>query len=423
MSERGARRGEVRLRVALLAWDTILEERAAPPSVRIGEGFDCLLPVPGTPSTEALRKDEAGWRLVPPPGCEGYLERAGEQRPLAATDLEPGDVGLLRFGSAGLYFDYSAREAAPARRPFWARLDGPLLSGLLAAIGVHFAALIGAFALWDLAPVLNPMAVDDRWVSARFEVPPPPPPEPETAVAEGGEAAPEGEAGTAGDPDEVEPTKRKAQKGRRLKPGRVLARALDDNGVLRDVMTGGQDYKDKLALAMRGHDNETRAGKGSEGLGVWGVKKGGGGPGGDGLWGMNPRGTGIGPGGGRKPPRRRLRPKKPKKRRIIDRKNVSASELCTPGDILKVVQRRSRGISYCYERQLAINPELNGKVTLRWMIDAEGKVARVQVAQDGLRDKQVTGCMKRAVKRWRFAKPQGGGQCVVNFPFVFSPGG
>ena len=45
----------------------------------------------------------------------------------------------------------------------------------------------------------------------------------------------------------------------------------------------------------------------------------------------------------------------------------------------------------------------------------------MQVTSDRLGSKQVTECMKRAVKRWRFPKPAGG-RCMVKYPFVFNAG-
>ena len=94
---------------------------------------------------------------------------------------------------------------------------------------------------------------------------------------------------------------------------------------------------------------------------------------------------------------------------------------CKEKDILRVVGGRQRGIQYCYEKELARNPELNGKVTMGWRIGLDGKVAKVVVQSSTLGNKSVEGCMKRQIQRWRFPKPEGG-MCQIRFPFVFNAG-
>lgn len=90
--------------------------------------------------------------------------------------------------------------------------------------------------------------------------------------------------------------------------------------------------------------------------------------------------------------------------------------------IQRVVQRHRGPVRYCYERALAKNPALTGKVVLKWTIDAEGKVAAVAVSESTLNNAEMEQCLTRQVKRWQFPKPAGGGVVVVNYPFNFSPG-
>ena len=94
---------------------------------------------------------------------------------------------------------------------------------------------------------------------------------------------------------------------------------------------------------------------------------------------------------------------------------------CKQADILRVVNARSRAITYCYEKELARNPELGGKVTLAWVIGLDGKVIKTYVEKSTLKNGTVESCMVRSVKRWKFTKPDGG-MCQVNFPFVFNSG-
>ena len=44
------------------------------------------------------------------------------------------------------------------------------------------------------------------------------------------------------------------------------------------------------------------------------------------------------------------------------------------------------------------------------------------VSSTTLSDKNVGNCVAKAVKRWKFPKPRGGGNVVVTYPFVLEPG-
>jgi hypothetical protein len=49
-------------------------------------------------------------------------------------------------------------------------------------------------------------------------------------------------------------------------------------------------------------------------------------------------------------------------------------------------------------------------------------VAEVNVAEDTM-GSSVADCMKRNVLRWKFPEPQGGGQVIVTYPWVFRAAG
>ena len=81
------------------------------------------------------------------------------------------------------------------------------------------------------------------------------------------------------------------------------------------------------------------------------------------------------------------------------------------------------GVRYCYEQELARDPELGGKVTMMWQIGLDGKVIKAWAddTSSSLKNNKVKNCMKRSVKRWRFPKPDGG-ICQVRYPFMLNSG-
>ncbi len=90
-----------------------------------------------------------------------------------------------------------------------------------------------------------------------------------------------------------------------------------------------------------------------------------------------------------------------------------------PAVIAKIVKRNSGAIKYCYERQLAANPNLYGKVNLDFKIGASGSVIAQAIKGSTLNNSSVEGCILRRVKRWQFPKPEGGTEVAVVYPFYF----
>jgi TonB family protein len=89
-----------------------------------------------------------------------------------------------------------------------------------------------------------------------------------------------------------------------------------------------------------------------------------------------------------------------------------------PSLVSKEVRTRIGAIKACYERALKRNPNLSGKVKIRWTITQAGTVSGVEIDEDSMGDSEVTSCIKSLVSRWRFPAPSGGSVEVV-YPFVF----
>ncbi|MSP74076.1 MAG: TonB family protein [Myxococcales bacterium] len=88
--------------------------------------------------------------------------------------------------------------------------------------------------------------------------------------------------------------------------------------------------------------------------------------------------------------------------------------------ISETVKRRMGAVKSCYERELKANPTLQGKVVMQFTIEESGRVATVDVKQHTMGDPAVGQCMKNAIAKWRFDRPEGG-SVTVSFPFIFAP--
>ena len=75
----------------------------------------------------------------------------------------------------------------------------------------------------------------------------------------------------------------------------------------------------------------------------------------------------------------------------------------------------------CYEQGLIRNPNLEGRVEVRFVINRDGSVANVSNGGSDLPDSGVIGCVVNAYYGLSFPQPEGG-IVTVAYPIMFSPG-
>lgn len=92
-------------------------------------------------------------------------------------------------------------------------------------------------------------------------------------------------------------------------------------------------------------------------------------------------------------------------------------------DIIRRIVRAHIGeVRHCYNRGLVTDPALAGKITVGFTIGPDGDVSTATVKDDTMGDASVAACLTKAVRRWKFPKPVGGGVVAVQYPFTFAPG-
>ncbi|MCX7978607.1 MAG: AgmX/PglI C-terminal domain-containing protein, partial [Bdellovibrionaceae bacterium] len=87
--------------------------------------------------------------------------------------------------------------------------------------------------------------------------------------------------------------------------------------------------------------------------------------------------------------------------------------------IAEVIRSKLGQILYCYERQLSANPDLYGKVSVKFTIGPSGQVESQFINDTTLKDKSVEGCILSRVASWKFPAPAGGTRVNVMYPFIF----
>lgn len=87
--------------------------------------------------------------------------------------------------------------------------------------------------------------------------------------------------------------------------------------------------------------------------------------------------------------------------------------------IARVIRSQLGQIRYCYERQLSANPDLYGKIMIKFTIGAAGSVVAQAIGNTSLNNAMVEGCILRRVAGWQFPTPKGGTNVLVTYPFLF----
>jgi outer membrane biosynthesis protein TonB len=93
----------------------------------------------------------------------------------------------------------------------------------------------------------------------------------------------------------------------------------------------------------------------------------------------------------------------------------------TKEEIDRVVRSRAGVFRACYQKELNRSPGIGGKMVIHFVISGDGTVKSANGAGGSLKNEAVESCVTNNIMRLHFpAKPPGG---IVNYPFVFSPGG
>jgi hypothetical protein len=93
-----------------------------------------------------------------------------------------------------------------------------------------------------------------------------------------------------------------------------------------------------------------------------------------------------------------------------------------PPEVIQRIVRQNFGrFRLCYENGLRTNPNLQGRVAVKFVIDRSGAVSTASDGGSDLPDASVVSCVVRGFGNLSFPQPEGGIVTVV-YPVIFSPG-
>lgn len=254
-----------------------------------------------------------------------------------------------------------------------------------------------------------------------------------------------GDEGSMGNPVSRAVNRRYAVAGPKDNPDPHLARAraLEEArsfgtiGLLNSGLAGdpnaptapwGRDESlgaDELSFNGNLWGDELGDANGSGGLGLTGLGEGGGGRGeGIGLSTMGGLGNGAGLGVGQGMGNGHGRLGRGHKSKVPGQMRIGTTVVSgrLPPEVIQRIVRQNYGrFRMCYEQGLARNPNLEGRVQVRFAIDRAGMVSSVQNGGSDLPDSGVTSCVMGAYYGLSFPPPEGG-IVTVTYPIMFQPG-
>jgi Ca-activated chloride channel family protein len=87
--------------------------------------------------------------------------------------------------------------------------------------------------------------------------------------------------------------------------------------------------------------------------------------------------------------------------------------------VVETVRRHLPEMEKCYEIALQRDSSLKGGMILKFVLDAEGTVQKVQIISSEMASTDLEACLKERLKTWKFPSLTEGSTAEVTYPFTF----
>lgn len=434
------------LRVGVILGGKIVEERVFAPRqpITFGSGPKNTLVVrhPGLPESIPLFTWSGDqYHLHFADGFEGSVQSphgqadfgalisqglAKRQGGLYAVPITDAQRGKLQIGEVSLLWQFVAqppeapRPALPkeARGNPFQSMDRLFVTVLVASLLIHGGAYV-ALANTPLPPEVTLEEIPDRY--ARVLIPERLPQPPEPAKQEAGPRKEDRPAEKAAADDKRPAETAEQQAARKAARAAAVAKAVQSKGILKVLGALGPGAGAGAVADVFGEGggmtDVATALSGAGGVAVATDPGAGGGRKGGGEGGAASIGTLATSGGGAVAYGAKTEVKVTGTV-AAEEAEVDSTEI-DPQRLAAFIKARMSAIKGCYENALKRNPNLRGKITVRFTILETGGLADLEAAVNSMNSAEVAACIMGTMRSWRTPfKPSG--PVTVEYPFVFS---
>ena len=85
--------------------------------------------------------------------------------------------------------------------------------------------------------------------------------------------------------------------------------------------------------------------------------------------------------------------------------------------VLQVLRQNLGPVRFCYQRELKLNPNLQGSLQLKLSIAANGRVTRTEVVNDTVGSRNLVRCVQGRIRSWRFKPAKSNSVVTITLPF------
>jgi outer membrane biosynthesis protein TonB len=438
------------LRVGVIQGGKIVEERILPARqpVTIGRSPRATIVVPQSDLPASFQlfscqgdryllnfEEPMEGRIQGPQGASelGALVEQGAAKQSGKTftlPLREDQRGKVVLGEVTVLFQFVApppeapKPVLPreAKGNHFKSMDRTFVTLLTASLLVH-GSCYGVLASTEVPKELTLEEIPDRYakllIPERVPEPPPPPPEKTAAPAETAKA-PEEEKKPQG--EEKKRASAEQEAARKAARAAAVAKAVQSKGMLKVLGslgpgTGGGAVADVFGTGG-GIGDVATALSGAGGVAVATDPGAGGGRKGGGQGGAASIGDLATSGGGK------VGLGAKSEVRVSGSVATEAAEIDSAeidqGKLGAFVRARMGLVKACYENALKRNPNLRGKLTIRFTILETGGIADITTALNTIGAPDVAACIVNAMRTWR-TQFRPSGPVTVEYPFVFSP--
>lgn len=100
-------------------------------------------------------------------------------------------------------------------------------------------------------------------------------------------------------------------------------------------------------------------------------------------------------------------------------RDLSQTEGLDKEIIAQIMKSNLGQVLYCYERQLSADPSLQGKISVQFQINSNGKVINQKILTNTMNNKTISDCIISKLQYFQFPNPKNGVTVQVNYPFLF----